>query len=161
MAFFSKRPTEPPTDQGWLAAGHQRFERTKGRHFGSPETMAAGGDQAIGKGDLAAAVFFYAKAIDIAQTWSFGTYAGERSVGQDERIFQAYANALEDVKAGHPRADLYGRWNNESGETTLHMMYGVALEQDRRGRPVGELVKLLKRAVNTCEVGWSEHWVPM
>ena len=89
MGLFGKRKLsidESVDDQTWLINGHTRFDEGKSRFFGSPETMAAGGRQALQDGDLAAAVFYYGKAIDIAQTWSF-MKPGERGLALDSQLF--------------------------------------------------------------------------
>lgn len=51
-------------DTQWLRAGESRYKSLVSRHYGSPDTIAVGGDQRSRAGDEAAALFFYQKAID-------------------------------------------------------------------------------------------------
>lgn len=128
MGIFGKRKPfidESVDDRTWLRNGHDRFDQGKSGSFGSPETMAAGGRQALQNGDLAAAVFYFGKAVDIAQTWSF-MKAGERSLALDARVFDEYATALEAIRGQRPEADVVTDWNNENVIYVLPMMIDVA-----------------------------------
>jgi hypothetical protein len=71
MGLFRKANREPANyndslldDASWLRAGEARYELLISNHYGSPDTIAAGGDQRIQQNDPAAALFFYQKAID-------------------------------------------------------------------------------------------------
>ncbi len=54
-------------DAAWLNAGEDRYRSLVSKHYGSPDTIAAGGDQRVKAGDQAGALFFYQKAIDTLQ----------------------------------------------------------------------------------------------
>lgn len=119
MGLFKRRPTVDNTlpDDAWLAAGSDRFETTKSRFFGSPETMRAGAQQAQQRGDLAAAAYFYAKAIDISQTWSFSR-PGERPDRLDDDLFTEYADLTELLRGLRPQLNLLG---SDLGQAVLYM----------------------------------------
>lgn len=68
--FRSRRPEADRVPMTRLSEGHARFDRGKGAHFGSPETVRDCGRLAYGRLDYAAAAAYYGKAIDISQTWS-------------------------------------------------------------------------------------------
>lgn len=71
MGFFkreSNQPTDyndPSLDDGsWIGGAEDRFGSLIANHYGSPDAIAAGGDQRIQLSDPACALYFYQKAID-------------------------------------------------------------------------------------------------
>ena len=137
MSIFGRRKqtTDGPSDgRSWLREAHTRFERGKGSHFGSPETMRLGGDNAMAKGDAGAAMFYYAKAIDIAQTW-MNSRPGERSIEDDMALFQSYVNAVRMVLATHRDADVLSDDYNENGTTSAHYMVQLTNAARMAGQP--------------------------
>lgn len=150
MALFGKKGKqvidESVDDQTWIRQGNQRFEAGKSRHFGSPETMRAGGDQAVAKGDIAAAVFYYAKAIDIAQTWA-NSKPGERPAELDVELFDVYARTLEAIRHARPNADVVTDWNNENARYALPMMVSISRIYAGQGRPLSQLDRYIERVV--------------
>ncbi len=136
---------EPADDSAWIRAAHGRFDAGKSRFFGSPDTMRDGGAVAEQAGDLGAALFFYAKAVDIAHTW-VGSKPGQRSLEDDVSLFDVYATALERVHAARPGADLTTDWNNESGKYAVPLMGALARIRAGNGDPVDELQRHAARA---------------
>lgn len=137
---------ESVDDQTWIQQGGKRFEAGKSRHFGSPETMRAGGDQALSSGDIAAAVFYYGKAIDIAQTWA-GSSPGERPIELDVQLFDAYATTVETIRTRRPGADIVTDWKNETARYALPMMVSITRTYLRQGRPAPQLDQYVNRVV--------------
>jgi hypothetical protein len=92
-------------DAEWLRDGEQRYERLVARHYGSPETIAAGGHARRQVGDLAAALFFFQKAIDLLHTlYDFSAMKDRRPSEADGPIVDAYLAALAEVRRLHPQA---------------------------------------------------------
>lgn len=114
MALFGRKrehfEDDPnlPDDQ-WLAAGRRRYDDLIGNHYGSPETIAAGGTRREDLGDIAASLFFYQKAIDLLHTLYVSSAMGSRQPGDRDRpIIDGYLETLADVRArrsGAPVAD--------------------------------------------------------
>lgn len=115
MALFGgRRERRAASDEAWLGDGHTRYERKVPKYYGSPETLAAGGDESMSQGDVAAAIFFYAEAIDTAQTrWATET----RELSDDLRLFTAYVDAVSAARTDHPDADLVNDSYNNGGVT--------------------------------------------
>jgi hypothetical protein len=154
MGIFSRRAApEPMDDRAWLASGYARFDVGKSRFFGSPETMLQGGLQALRKQDTAAAVYYFAKAIDIAQTWTF-TKPGERDTAADIRVFEEYVSAVRFIKTMRPDADLLNDSNNENGARTLRMMIAVAQDAFGRGRSTEPLDRLINEFCEITGASW-------
>lgn len=137
---------ESVNDQTWIRQGHQRFESGKSRHFGSPETMRDGGDEAASRGDIAAASYYYAKAIDIAQTWA-NSKPGERPIELDMKLFDAYTTTLESIRSARPGADVVSDWNNENACYALPMMVSITRIYSGHGRPAPVLDQYVNRVV--------------
>lgn len=137
---------ESVDDQTWIQQGAERFEAGKSRHFGSPETMRAGGDQAASKGDIAAAVFYYGKAIDIAQTWATSR-PGERSIDLDAELFDAYATTVETIRTRRPDADIVTDWKNETARYALPMMVSITRTYQGQARPAPQLDQHINRVI--------------
>ena len=96
-------------DNEWLAAGESRFNSLLSRHYGSPDTIADGGDQRRNMGDLTAALHFYAKAIDTLD--SIYVCAGEEPdswsrepSAEDIGIVDRYIATLRQIRDARPAA---------------------------------------------------------
>jgi hypothetical protein len=160
MSLFNKRAQQDFSelnDQAWLLAGHRRYERDRSRFFGSPETMRRGGEEALSRGDTAAAVFFFAKGIDIAQTWSHSR-PGERSYENDVILFQLYAEGIGTIKAAHPDADVLSDWVSENGRYTANMMVSVAKDWFRAGQSTKTLDEAVNNFLNSTGMPVPNHW---
>src|ERR1700680_3737030 len=68
---LSDDPAVP--DDSWFSAGEARFSATVDSFYGSPESLAKGGFQRLEMGDLAAALAFFRKSIDLLHTLYVGT----------------------------------------------------------------------------------------
>ncbi|MGV9213594.1 hypothetical protein ACTFTM_17205 [Micromonospora sp. RB23] len=96
----------PGVDDGrWVREGVERYERLVGRHYGSPETIAAGGVQRLQANDRAAALFFFQKAIDLLHTnYLFSEMRQRRPSDRDSPIIGAYLDTLAAIRAERPTA---------------------------------------------------------
>jgi hypothetical protein len=160
MGIFGKRSLgnpAPEDDSSWLLAGHRTFDRNKSRFFGSPETMRRGGEEALGKGDTATAVFFFAKAIDIAQTW-LRNPLHQRTYEENVTLFRLYVDAIAAIKASHPDADVLTDWNNENGQRTANMMVAVAKSSFQDGHPIEELDAAINKFLTITGMPPQDHW---
>ena len=160
MGLFGRNVKSQPgeqDDQSWLSAGHQRFDRDKARVFGSPETLRHGGEEALGRGDAATAVFFFAKAIDVAQTWS-SNRAGQRSSEDDVTLFRLYVDTIRTIRRDHPDADVLSDWCNENGKYTANMMVSVAKNAFQEGMPVEALDAAINDFVVITGMPVPGHW---
>src|SRR4051794_37268002 len=69
---FLRRTSRAPADHDdpevddamWISGAEQRYKNSVARHYGSPDTISAGGDERLRADDPACALFFYQKAID-------------------------------------------------------------------------------------------------
>lgn len=118
MGLFRRRTAVPidfddPAldDASWLGAGRARYESTVHQHYGSPDTIAAGGLQRMNAGDIAAALFFFQKAIDTMHSIyvcgfndtgpsSWSRQPSSRDIG----IVDAYLQALSQMRGRRPSA---------------------------------------------------------
>jgi hypothetical protein len=118
VALFRKANREPANyndplldDVAWLNAGEARYDRLIPNHYGSPDTIAAGGDQRMQQDDPGSALFFYQKAIDTLHSiyvcglndtgppsWS------RQPSSRDRAIVDRYLSALRAVRATRPAA---------------------------------------------------------
>jgi hypothetical protein len=144
-------------DGAWLAAGHQRFDRDKSHYFGSPETMRRGGEAALNRGDVAAAVFFFAKAIDIAQTW-LSNPLHQRTHEDNVTLFRLYVETIATVRSTHPAADVLTDWINENGKYTANMMVAVAKDSFRAGHPAETLDRAINDFLVITGMPAQDHW---
>jgi hypothetical protein len=98
-------------DASWLSAGESRYDTLVRSHFGSPDTIAAGGMQRSQLGDPAAALFFFQKSIDTLHSIYVAGF-GDRSPAdwsrqpsdRDLGIVDAYLQELRRVCALRPGA---------------------------------------------------------
>lgn len=118
MGLFGRAKREPVNyddplldDQAWLSAGAARYDRLIVSHYGSPDTIAAGGDERTEQSDCGAALFFYQKAIDTLHSiyvcgfndsgpasWS------RQPSSRDHMILDRYLGALRSVRSVRPSA---------------------------------------------------------
>lgn len=136
----------PLSDEEWLAAGHRRFEKEINKYYGSPETMRAGGERMLATGDQAAAVFFFGKAVDMAQTWL--SRPGERTHQDDVELFDLYVRTVEMIRVTRPSADVVSDSYNENATYIVHRMIDVAGAAQAVGRPAGPLYTCVQKLVD-------------
>jgi hypothetical protein len=128
VAWFKKAAREPENfndplldDGSWLRAGESRYETLVRSHYGSPDTIAAGGIQRNQLGDPAAALFFFQKSIDTLHSIYVAGFGDPSPAGwsrqpssRDLGIVDAYLQALGQVRALRPGAPV----NNSVVEVT-------------------------------------------
>jgi hypothetical protein len=118
MAFFRRSNQEPQDfndplldDAAWIGAGKARYDQLISKHYGSPDTIAAGGDLRIQVDDPASALLFYQKAIDTLHSIYVcgmndtgpGSWARQPSQ-RDHAIVQHYLATLQAVHGLRPSA---------------------------------------------------------
>jgi hypothetical protein len=120
MALFGRGRREPRDyndphldDAAWLRSCEARYSSLVHKHYGSPDTIAAGGRLQEQAGDVGSALFFYQKAIDVLHT-NYVIPMGSRPPGpagwvrqpssRDLDIVDAYLRALHQVRALRPAA---------------------------------------------------------
>lgn len=142
MGLFNKRPKTPPNyddpaldDAAWLDAGDDRYRAAVSNHYGSPDTIAAGGDQRSRQGDVAAALYFYEKAIDTLHSIYVCGFDDTGPSGwsrqpshQDLDIIDRYLDTLRQVRDRRPGAPI----QNTVREVT-HRLRTISTEFDRHG----------------------------
>jgi hypothetical protein len=98
-------PHDTLSDADWVASGRRRYEALVERHYGSPETIAVGGEHRERAGDVAAALFFYQKAIDLLHTlYDFSGMATRLPSEHDWPLIRSYLHALGQVRRLRPAA---------------------------------------------------------
>lgn len=138
MGIFSRRRDAAHVDESqlddveWLDRGRQRYERLISNHYGSPETIAHGGMLRAREGDLAAALFFFQKAVDLLQTHYCNMEMSERQPGPaDEPILRNFIAALSEIRATRPGAPV-----RASVREVTHRLRTIATAcQDHERRP--------------------------
>jgi hypothetical protein len=98
-------------DAAWLVGGEARYDRLVSNHYGSPDTIAAGGDQRLRQDDPGSALFFYQKAIDTLHSIYLcgfndtGPSSWSRQPSpRDQTIVDHYLSTLRIVRAARPAA---------------------------------------------------------
>ena len=118
MGFFRRTPGTSPNyndpaldDASWLASGESRYRSLVSEHYGSPDTIAAGGDQRSGEDDPASALFFYQKAIDTLHSIYVAGFSDTGQSGwsrqpsaRDLDIADRYLQTLRTVRQLRPGA---------------------------------------------------------
>lgn len=103
----ARSATTPAMCSSWLADGEARFEREVVKHFGSPETIAGGGMIAANRGDVAASLFFFQKAIDLLHTLYISSQMSTRQPGpRDDVIIGRYLETLRGIRTAQPNGDV-------------------------------------------------------
>lgn len=142
MGFFRRQPKEPPNyndpaldDGSWIGAGEARYESLISNHYGSPDTIAAGGDQRAASEDPAAALFFFQKAIDTLHTIYVcgfndtgpSSWSRQPSV-RDLAIIDRYLQTLRDVRSTRPGAPV-----KESVTEVTHRLRSISTQFKKYG----------------------------
>lgn len=109
----------------------------------------------MSKGDIVAALFFYARAIDVAQTrWGHGS----RPIMDDLRLFTAYVDAVVAVRSNLPDVDLLSDSYDNNGRYTANMMRGIALKHFHVGTPFDLLDVQINRFLQATGMPIPDHW---
>ncbi|HSL73891.1 MAG TPA: hypothetical protein VK853_05475 [Ilumatobacteraceae bacterium] len=142
MGLFNRKPRVPPNyndpaldDGAWLRAGEGRYSSLIPNHYGSPDTIAAGGAQRLQQDDPAAALFFFQKSIDTLHSiyvcgfndtgpasWS------RQPSSRDLEIADQYLQTLRTVRALRPAAPV-----KESVTEVTHRLRTISTKFDRYG----------------------------
>jgi hypothetical protein len=142
MAWFKKAPREPENfndplldDASWLRAGESRYETLVSSHYGSPDTIAAGGLQRSQLGDPAASLFFFQKSIDTLHSIYVAGFGDPSPAGwsrqpssRDLGIVDAYLHTLGQVRALRPGAPI-----KDSVVEVTHRLRTIASTFERYG----------------------------
>jgi hypothetical protein len=158
MGIFKRAPKAPPTDNEWLGAGEDKARIQRSSYFGSPETMRAGGEKSIAKGDVACGFFMIAKAIEIAEIMDGPNGPKVRGLALDEELFRRYMEVAREIRHHHPEADLAEIGGNENGYYTVRSMYTITGNRRWLGQPVDDLVWLTDQVVAVTGVTVESKW---
>ena len=105
----SDRPDGSSSPAQTLADAEQRYESLVSGFYGSPESLARGGQQQVAAGDGATALYFFQKAIDLLHTlYCFNGMQQRTPGGRDAHITDAYLSALRRVREQWPQAAVDG-----------------------------------------------------
>ena len=169
MSWFRKAIQQPedyndPLLDGsaWLSAGEGRYSSLVRNHYGSPDTIAAGGLERSRLNDPVAAMYFFQKAIDTLHSIYVAGF-GDRSPASwsrqpsdnDLAIVDGYLNTLREVRALRPSAPV-----NESVMEVTHRLRTISSAFDRYGLdglPYRERLATLGRLAPDVDVS-SVFW---
>jgi hypothetical protein len=94
-------------DGPWLQASESAYRTTISAFYGSPETMASGGQQRERCGDAGVALFFYQKSIDMLHSaYGFSNMQSRRPSPQDTPILDGFVRSLGTTLSAHPDASV-------------------------------------------------------
>lgn len=161
MGLFKKKPPLGPivaaSDSEWWGRSSQRYDETVDPWYGSPETLAAGGDERLKNGDVGTASFFYRKSIDLLHTnYGYLSMSQRRPSSNDQPIVDAYLRSLAASLQEHPGAPV-----DESVREVTHRLRSIASTCELEGLPSGLYRSALDRlaatapAVDVSDVLWS------
>lgn len=150
-------------DSSWLVAGEDRYKSLISNHYGSPDTIAAGGDRRLAAGDVASALFFYQKAIDTLHSIyvcgfnDTGPASWRRQPSErDLAIADRYLGTLREVRAVRPGAPV-----SSSVTEVTHRMRTISTQFKRYGLGGGQYIARLEELariapdVDVSGVFWS------
>jgi hypothetical protein len=111
MGLFGKRTPKVVDgslpDGPWLRASESMYKATVEPYYGSPETMAKGGEERHRQADYGTALFFYAKSIDMLHSqYGFLGMERRRPSSADAAIIDGYAESLAATLQAHPEAPI-------------------------------------------------------
>lgn len=114
-----------------MAASEALFKRRIDAFYGSPETMARGGEEHYGLSDYGTAMFFYAKSIDILHTAYVVLQMAQRQPSaHDLPIVDGYTSSLALTLQLHPEAPVAA-----CVREVTHRLRSISSECDRVGLP--------------------------
>lgn len=113
MSWFSRASRQPENfndplldDASWITSGESRYNSLVSNHYGSADTIAAGGQRRNDLGDPVAAMFFFQKSIDTLHSiyvCGFGDPSpaawSRQPSGRDLGIVDSYIRTLSNVRA--------------------------------------------------------------
>lgn len=118
-------------DGPWIQASMRAFKERVGAWYGSPETMADGGNDSYGHQEFGVALFFYAKAIDMLHTaYGFRQMQERQPSPADLSIVDGFSSALGASLSMHPSASV-----DECVREVTHRLRSIATTCDRVGVP--------------------------
>jgi hypothetical protein len=118
-------------DGRWLRESEEMFKASIEPYYGSPETMARGGDERRGLGDVGTALFFYAKSIDMLHTaYGFAGMERRRPSPADTAIIDGFTESLALVTSRHPEAPIA-----DCVREVTHRLRSISTECERVGLP--------------------------
>jgi hypothetical protein len=118
-------------DGEWLAVSKQLFEKSIEPYYGSPETMARGGEEHYKNGNHGTAMFFFAKSIDMLHTaYGFSQMAKRRPSPADAPIVEGFTVVLALALRSHPEAPVA-----ECVREVTHRLRSISTECDQLGLP--------------------------
>jgi hypothetical protein len=170
MGLFRRTAKEPVNyddpalnDGSWLSAGEAEYRSLIVNHYGSPDTIAAGGDQRRFVGDQASALFFYQKAIDTLHSiyvCGFGDSGpaswSRQPSDRDFSIVDRYLDTLREVRGMRPGAPV----KNSVTEVT-HRLRTISSQFRNYDLPAGPYLSRLDNLariapdVDVSRVFWS------
>ena len=120
-------------DGKWLATSRVLYESRIEGFYGSPETMASGGQEHYRISDYGTAMFFYAKSIDMLHTaYGYAQMAQRQPSAADLPIVDGYTASLALALRLHPEAPVA-----DCVREVTHRLRSIASECDRVGLPPG------------------------
>lgn len=144
-------------DREWFGASERVYKETIEPYYGSPETMARGGDEAATAGDSGVALLFYRKSIDMLHTaYGFSQMQTRRPSQEDGPILRAFCESLEASLRDHPQAPVA-----ETVREVTHRLRSITGECERHGIDASLYRTTLQRiagaapGVDVSDVLWS------
>lgn len=118
-------------DDEWLACSEERFRQMVERRWGSPETVAQGGADRYGHGDVGTALFFFQKSIDMLHSqYLFAQMQRRQPSAADAWIVNGYTSALGASLQLHPAAPI-----DISVREVTHCLRTIATACEQVGLP--------------------------
>lgn len=136
MSIFGDRSRASTVDGNlpdgeWFLASRALYEKRIEGFYGTPETMASGGQEHYQHGDYGTAMLFYAKSIDMLHTaYGFAAMAQRQPSPADIAIVDGYTAALGVALRLHPDAPV-----DECVREVTHRLRSISSECDRVGVP--------------------------
>lgn len=116
-------------DGQWLARSESVYNDTIQPYYGSPETMARGGDERLAQGDEGVALFFFRKSIDMLHTaYGFNQMEQRRPSQADAAILGSFCASLESSVRAHPEAPV-----DETVREVTHRLRSISTECEQNG----------------------------
>jgi hypothetical protein len=144
-------------DAQWFGQSEAAYKSTIEPYYGSPETMARGGDERAAQGDDGVALFFYRKSIDMLHTaYGFNQMQARQPSPQDAAILSGFCHSLEKTISDHPGASV-----NESIREVTHRLRSITTESERRGidaalyRSTLDRIAGIAPAVSVDDILWT------